>query len=60
MILACGSVVVALTSNSVVSTGTVTVYSHVSLLKLGLNEPLVTVKLSRVATFDLVLVTTNV
>ena len=60
MILAWGSVVIAFTSKSVVSTGTVTLYSKVSLLKLGLNEPFVTVKLSRVATFDLVLVTTNV
>ena len=35
-------------------------YSKVSLLKLGLNEPFVTVKLSNVAIFDLVLVTDKI
>ena len=60
MILACGSVVVALTSNSVVSTGTVTLYSKVSLLKLGLNEPFVTVNSSKVATLDFSLVTAKI
>ena len=60
MILAWGSVVVALTSNSVVSTGTVTLYSKVSLLKLGLNEPFVTVNSSKVAILDFSLVTAKI